>query len=145
MKPFSLETVLKFRKRRRDEVTQRLIRAEQTRDIVADRLREKQQEYKNLLIDLEVKQKKGVTIELLIMYEEQILYFKHEILSIKRNLEDKERIVENEKKHLMQTAKEYEVMIQLKDRQNSAWKNYLNKEEMKQLDEVAVMRHIRNE
>ncbi len=145
MKPFSLETVLKFRKRRRDEAAQRLIRAEKNRETIAARLDEKQQEHKTLLADLELKQQEGITIELLLLYEEQALYLKNEVLSITRNLEDKERIVENEKKHLLQAAKEYEVMTQLKDRQNSAWRKYLSKEEMKQLDEIAVMRHIKNE
>lgn len=144
MKPFGLETVLKFRKRRMDEAAQRLNRAQKNRDIVATRLNEKQFEHKTILSEIQLKQTEGITIELLIMYEEQATYLKNEITSIRKSLDDKERIVENEKKNLLQSATEYEVMTQLKERQNSAWRKHLNKEEMKQLDEIAVMRHIKN-
>ena len=142
MKPFSLETVLKFRKKRMDEAAKRLSKAEQTREQVALKLREKQTEYALVVQDIETKQQEGITIELLIMYEEQALFLKNEIESISKNLEEKERIVINEKKNLLFCAKEHKIMSQLKDKQNSAWRQFLNKEETKRLDEIAVMRHL---
>ncbi len=142
MKPFSLDTVLNFRKRRMDEAARRLTKATQTRDAVALKLQEKENVYKKLLREIDDKRQQGITIELLIMYEDQALFLKKETLAISKTLEEKEQIVINEKNNLIFCAREHKIMSQLKEKQNNAWRQYLKKEETRQLDEIAVIRHL---
>ncbi|CAG37389.1 flagellar export protein FliJ [Desulfotalea psychrophila] len=140
-KPFSLETVLSHRKRRKDATVTRLTTAEKNRTIIAEKLAEKEEGYRNFLQEIENIQLQGVNIERLIMYEGRADYIKHEIAEIKKTLLNKEKIVHQERKNLSHCAREHKIMCQLKEKQNLAWRQFINKKEAAVLDEIAIMRH----
>lgn len=145
MKPFSLDTVLNYKKRRKDEAAQRLVQAIKNRDMVKKRLADKKLEQTNLSNRLEDMQIRGIDIQMLIFYEDRIEFLKNEAVSIDKNLKAKERIIDNERKNLITCAKEHKILSQLKEKQNSAWRQHLSKKDAAMLDEIAVIQYSRKE
>ena len=143
MKPFSLETVLKYRKRLEDIAKNRLHEAQTARQMVQDRLAAEEQEYAGLLATLDRRQFEGIDILELIRYEEQIMFSKNRIAAIRKTLDDKTARVVEARELLIRRSKERNVMEKLKTRQNQAWQNYLDKKEAAMLDEIAVLYHER--
>lgn len=143
MKPFSLDTVLKYRKRLEDIAKNRLHEAQTARQMVQDRLAAEEQEYAGLLATLDRRQFEGIDILELIRYEEQIMFSKNRIAAIRKTLDDKIARVVEARELLIRRSKERNVMEKLKTRQNQAWQNYLDKKEAAMLDEIAVLYHER--
>lgn len=143
MKPFSLDTVLKYRKRLEDIAKNRLHEAQTARQMVQDRLAAEEQEYAGLLATLDRRQFEGIDILELIRYEEQIMFSKNRIAAIRKTLDDKTARVVEARELLIRRSKERNVMEKLKTRQNQAWQNYLDKKEAAMLDEIAVLYHER--
>ncbi|MGL1931451.1 MAG: flagellar export protein FliJ [Desulfotalea sp.] len=141
MKPFSLETVLKHRKRLQDEAQTRLVNARKGRDLVEQRLREQKTVYKQAIREFEEIKSQSIDIPSMQRYEYQISHINEDIKKIEKNLKIKEKLVISERNHLSQKAKDYKIMCQLKDKQNTAWRQYVAKKEAAFLDEIAVMRH----
>ena len=143
MKPFSLDTVLKYRKRLEDIAKNRLHEAQTARQMVQDRLAAEEQEYAGLLATLDRRQFEGIDILELIRYEEQIMFSKNRIAAIRKTLEEKTARVVEARELLIRRSKERKVMEKLKTRQNQAWQDYLGKKEAAMLDEIAVIYHER--
>lgn len=141
MKPFSLHTVLSYRKRLEDIAKNRLFEAQTEKQKVQDKLTEEENGYAHLLVTLERLQTEGIDILDLIRYEDQILFTKNRIISIKKTLSEKIARVANEREHLIQRSKERKIMEKLKEKQNQSWQEYLNKKEAALLDEIAIIFH----
>ncbi|MDP3481167.1 MAG: flagellar export protein FliJ [Desulfoprunum sp.] len=141
MKPFSLHTVLSYRKRLEDIAKNRLFEAQTEKQKVQDKLTEEENGYTQLLVTLERLQTEGIDILDLIRYEDQILFTKNRIISIKKTLSEKIARVANEREHLIQRSKERKIMEKLKEKQNQSWQEYLNKKEAALLDEIAIIFH----
>lgn len=141
MKPFTLETVLDHRKRLEDIAQNRLYEAKKIQEAVANKLHAEQSHLQELIADTEERQKEGIEITTLIQYEFKISLVQEDIKKISNNLKEKEKIVKQEHENLVHRSKERQVMERLKEEQNSAWRNYLNKREAAMLDEIAIMRH----
>lgn len=78
-------------------------------------------------------------------YEERINYLRQQIILMNRELDRKKKIVQQKKIILLEKSKEHKVLEKLKENQNNAWQNYQNKKEAAMLDEIAVLRHERND
>jgi len=104
-------------------------------------LTEEENGYAHLLVTLERLQTEGIDILDLIRYEDQILFTKNRIISIKKTLSEKIARVANEREHLIQRSKERKIMEKLKEKQNQSWQEYLNKKEAALLDEIAIIFH----
>ncbi len=141
MKPFSLETVLDYRKRLEDIAKNRLFEAQSERQKVQDKLTQEETGYVQLLDTLDRLQAEGIAVLELIRYEEQILFTKHRIVAIKKTLSEKITRVAAEREHLVKRSKDRKVMEKLKEKQNRSWREYLNKKEAALLDEIAIIFH----
>lgn len=141
MKPFRLAAVLQQRQIQKDEAQKRLSDAQKQRDRVAAICKSKMQQLENLNNDLQKYQKEGIVIHKLIALEEHTLYIKEEITKIQTNLKTKEKIVKDQRAHLIACAQQYKIMDELKKKQNTAYKLFLDKKESAMLDEIAVVRH----
>ena len=141
MKPFSLETVLAYRKRLADIAHQRFLEACRHHRQVEERLAEEQQLLQELTGESEKRQHQGMEITDLIRFEDRILQVKANIVAIAKTLEEKAQMVASEQKQLAQRVKERQIMERLKERQNHAWAAYLEKKETAMLDEIAILRH----
>ena len=141
MKPFTLQTVLDYRKRLEDIAQHRLIEAKKVQETIKKKLDDEVSSLTLFINESESLQAKGIGITELIRYEERITAQKHNIQAIKKNLSEKSELVRKEQQHLIYRSKERQIMERLKETQNIAWKGYLDKKEAAMLDEIATTRH----
>lgn len=141
MKPFSLQTVLNYRKRLEDIAQYRFIEAKKIQETIQNKLNEEVQSLALFIDEIEKLQAEGIGITELMRFEERITARKSNIQAIKKNLTEKSALVKKEQHNLIERSKERQILDQLKDTQNSAWKAYLNKKEAAMLDEIATTRH----
>ncbi|BHH83371.1 flagellar export protein FliJ [Desulforhopalus sp. 52FAK] len=140
-KPFSLETVLSYRKRLEDLAKNRFFEATKVKEIIEEKLNQEKDTLYNTITECEKLQAEGIEIRKLILFEEKIVSAQTNIVAIEKNLDEKIKLVEQAQKNLITKSREYQVMKRLKYEQNAAWQQHLNKKEAAMLDEVAVMRH----
>jgi flagellar FliJ protein len=141
MKPFSLQTVLNYRKRLEDIAQHRLIEAKKVQETIEKKLSAEINALAIFIAETEKLQTEGIGITELIRYEESITSQKNNIRAIKKNLTEKCQLVQNEQQNLIHRSKERQIMERLKQTQNKAWQSYLNKKEAALLDEIATSRH----
>ncbi|MGW8193660.1 MAG: flagellar export protein FliJ [Desulforhopalus sp.] len=140
-KPFTLDSVLNYRRQLERLAQQRLFAAESAYNQLKDTLAGEEHNYKFLLRESERLQANAVSIIVLMRYDERLNFLQQRIKAIRKTLAEKETNVLNEQKNLEKRRKDRRVMEHLKERQNRYWKNYLSKKEMTILDEIAVFRH----
>jgi flagellar FliJ protein len=144
MKPFRFDTILNYRKRLEDLAATRLKDAQNAQQIVLSKLNREKRKLTQLIDEVEKLQTEPVSILDLINCENRIVYLKQNITAIKKTVKEKTDLVELERKNLLKKTQERQVMESLKEQQNKAWHEYLNKKEMAMLDELAVTRHDSN-
>ncbi|MBU0943587.1 MAG: flagellar export protein FliJ [Proteobacteria bacterium] len=145
IKQFSLDSILQFRKREEDVARQIFFLARLEEKKVQERLDTLQQELSSLIQMLEEKQETGILTLELARYEERITYLRQQITLTKGELDRKKKIAQQKKIILLKKSKEHKILEKLKENQNIAWQNYQNKKEAAMLDEIAVLRHERND
>lgn len=141
MKPFSLETVLDYRKRLEGIAQHRLIEAKRVMETVQKKLRDETEGLTLFIEEIDKLQKDGIGITELIRYEERVTRQKQNIRAIEKNLAEKSNLVTREQQNLVLCSKERQIMEQLRETQNKAWTKYLDKKEAAMLDEIASTRH----
>lgn len=142
-KPFSLDIVLKVRKRKEDLAQQKFMQALAVQKELENKLltaRTKQQE---IIRVLEEKQLEGILAVELGRFEERITYAHGEIKSLQQQLQEQKEICENKRNSLIKKSRDHKVLKELKERQNKVWKQYIDKKEANMLDEVAILHHER--
>lgn len=142
-KPFSLGSILKFRKREKDLALEQAVRAqlavkkaEKAHKIAKDTL-------ETLIIGIETKQMDGITVEELSRYEERIQFQRGQIIELAKIHKEKQKTVQNKRLKLQEKVKDHKTLTALKEQQNKAWKEYINKKEAAMLDEIAILHHDR--
>ncbi|MFT5698034.1 MAG: flagellar FliJ protein [Desulforhopalus sp.] len=140
-KPFTLDTVLKYRKRLEDLAKNRFLEARKIYSIIQEKLKTEKSTLHSITTECEMLQTEGVEITKLILFEEKISAIQKNIVRIEKTILEKEKIVEQEQQNLLQRSQEYQVMERLKHEQNTSWRQHLDKKEAAMLDEVAIMRH----
>ena len=141
MKPFTLQTVLDYRKRLEDVAQHRLIEAKKIQSTIEKKLSDETDILTQFINEAEILQTEGIGITELIRYEERIAAQKHNLTAIKKNLSEKSDLVRKEHHNLTHRSKERQIMERLKETQNKAWLRYLDKKEAAMLDEIATTRH----
>ena len=141
MKPFSLQTVLDYRKRLEDIAQHRFIEAKKIRETIEKKLGDEINALTEFIKETEKLQTVGIGITELIRHEERITAQKNNITAIKKHLKERSELVNKEQQNLIHRCKERRIMEQLKETQNKAWQIFLNKKEAAMLDELATSRH----
>lgn len=141
MEPFTLQTVLDYRKRLEDIAQHRLIEAKKIHQTIKQKLSNEVRALALFVDESEKLQTEGIGITELIRYEERITAQKYNIRAIEKNLIEKASLVRKEQQDLVHRAKERQTMERLKETQNKAWIDFLNKKEAAMLDEIATTRH----
>ena len=140
-KPFSLETVLNYRKRLEDLAKNRLYEARNIHTIIQEKLQKEKLALTTLIEETAQLQVEGVEIRKLILFEEKITASQKNVIAIEKNLQEKAKIVEQEQTNLLKRSRERQIMDRLKIEQNVSWQRYLDKKEAAMLDEIAIIRH----
>jgi len=143
-KPFTLDIVLNYRKRLEDVAKNRFFEAKKIHAIIQEKLFSEKNNLTAVILECEKLQSNGVEITKLILFEEKISAGQKNILAIEKNMQEKAKLVDQEKTNLLMRSREYQVMERLKIEQNDSWRQYLDKKEAAMLDEVAIMRHGKN-
>ena len=143
MKPFSLNTVLNHRKRLLNLARGRFAEAQSEYNEAKSRVEQCVAERSGLIDTLTEIQRSGIDIEEHIRYTNRIDLLKTEYERLQRQLQKKHEIVLRERTHLLQKSKEHRVLEKLKQRQDAAWRQYLDRNEAKALDEVAILARTR--
>ncbi len=141
MKPFALDTVLSYRQRLEDIATNNLVKARQLEHNVQTELSRHKDEYRDLITRREQVQKEGVNIIELISLEDHLSFIQKKITELEAELKKKRDHVSRTRKELLRKSRERQVLEKLRERQNAAWKQHLNKKEAAILDEVAIIFH----
>lgn len=140
-KPFTLDTVLRYRKRLEDVAKNRFFEAKKFHAIIQVKLVNETEKLHTLINQSELLQAEGIEITKLILYEEKISTAQKNVAAIKKTTQEKAKLVRLEQENLLRRSREYQVMERLKYEQNMSWQQHLDKKEAAMLDEIAVMRH----
>lgn len=142
-KPFTLDTVLHYRERLETLAQEALALARQAEDKVLEELDRNHQASNALITHINTIQEQGVGITELISQEEHLAYIKNQVRELEEELAEKREHVKKCHSLLVERSKQRQVMEKLKERQNAAWKQYLDKKEAAMLDEMAIVFHDR--
>ncbi len=140
MKPFSLDTVLDYRKRLEDIAIQRLADAKRQEKIIQKKLDEDNRHLAALIKEIEQLQNETISILDLINFENRILFLRKNIHSVKTKLHEKSENRNKMQENLIEKSRDRQIMASLKDQQNRSWKKYLDKKEVAMLDEIATIK-----
>lgn len=141
MQPFKLDAVIKFRKQLEDTARQNLFTAlEKETEAQAIRTRH-QQDRDHLYLRLQQEKEQGTTAPRLIMLENRIALVKEQVSAADQGVQKAEREVESKRKALLKASQDRKVIEKMKEKQNNAYQEHLNKKELAMLDELAVLFH----
>ncbi len=141
MKPFALDTVLKYRQQLEDKAVTQLSHAQL---ILVQKKKEKQdldKQRNTLLHKLSNLQTAGIRIEDLLQYENHLIWLEQERITKEAELKSAIRTVAQKRSVVVERSREKKALERLKHKQNQAYKHYLEKKEAAQLDEIAVLSH----
>ncbi len=139
MKPFSMHAVLDYRQRLEDIAKNNMGKAQQAEQIARAELQANQDEHRALIEFIERIQYDGVEITELIRYEEHLAVLKARVTQLSEQLAKKHEAVEQARRQLLEKSRERQAIEKLKEKQDAAWKQYLNKKEAAVLDEIAII------
>lgn len=141
MKPFTLHSVLKYKEQLEDVAINNLTVAKQQEQQVEEQLQEQHHRKRNLIEHIEQVQAEGVDITELMHQEEHLAYVKQAIVDLNEELVKRKKHVAATRKELLLKSRDKQVLERLKEKQNAAYKKYLDKKEAAVLDEIAVNSH----
>jgi flagellar FliJ protein len=142
-KPFSMDTVLKVRKREEDLAQQKFMQAMDLQRDTENILSSAKNNQQTIITMLEKKQQEGILAMELRRFEEKIEYNYKQIETILQSVQEKKKITEKKREALVKKSQEYNMLKTLKEKQNRAWEKYLEKKEAAMLDEIAILHHKR--
>ena len=144
MKPFSLHTVLNYRQRLEDMAQNGLAKAQQAEELARRELEQERDRHQAVISMIERIQREGVGITELIRYEDHLVQVKERLGKLDEQLEKRKQDVEQARRQLLKKSRERQAMEKLRERQDAAWKVYLNKKEAAMLDEIAIIFNEKN-
>lgn len=142
-KPFTMDTVLKVRKREEDLAQQRFMQAMDLQRNAENALAFAKEKQQAIITMLGKKQQEGIFATELSRFEDKIEFNYKHIESLLQSVEEKAKITEKKRQALVKKSQEYNVLKTLKEQQNRAWNKYLEKKEAAMLDEIAILHHNR--
>ena len=141
MQPFKLHAVIKFRKQLEDTARQHLFTALKEEEAARHELDQSAKELKQLYDLLQQEKEQGTTVPKLIMIENRVELVQQQVAHHKEELKKKEEQTSRRRKTLLKASQDKKVIEKLQEKQDSAYRNYLNKKEIAMLDELAVLFH----
>ena len=142
-KPFTMDTVLKVRKREEDLAQQKFMQAMDLQRNAENTLAFAKEKQQSIITMLAKKQQEGILATELSRFEDKIEFNYTHIESLRQSVEEKKKISEKKRQALVKKSQEYNVLKTLKEQQNRAWNKYLEKKEAAMLDEIAILHHNR--
>jgi flagellar FliJ protein len=143
MKPFTLDAVLQHRKSLEDQAAYLLVKAREEERGAQRQLNDEEEILKALIETMAREQTFGIEVVKLAQFEQRIILIGKQVQTLQALLQKKQEALNRAQKYLIAKSKDRKIMETLQQKQNEAWRQYLNKKETATLDEVAVIFHNR--
>jgi len=137
-KKFKLQSVLNYRQSLEDQARQLLADSMQCRQQYAELLQEHQQRRQQLVDELEARQREGMSIGDIELFEGQIAHRRQLSLAVQQQLEELERQIQQQREELLNASREKQVMEKLKAKQEAEYRRELARKEREILDEISL-------
>ena len=115
MKPFSLHTVLKHRKRLEDTARQKLIDARSVLQKIEERFLNEQQHLEATRGEQKRKEEEGIEVMELIRYEDHVQRLESNLAAIEKMLHEKAELVKQAQSQNLKPTQERQVLDKLKE------------------------------
>lgn len=139
MEPFKLHAVLKYRKQIEDSAKQDYYSALEEEARAHEIFLAHQGELQNLYTTLQSDRDQGTTVDRLVMLENRISVVKESLITSEESLKKMREQLEVKRNALVKAGKERRIMEKMEEKQNQAYRQYLDKKERIMLDELAVI------
>jgi flagellar FliJ protein len=145
MKPFTMHAVLKYRQQLEDVARQKLYQALEVEARMHEALLQIKAELAELYNSLQKDKEQGTTVDRLILFDHRIELVK-ELAALRHNELEKQQVqVAKKRQQLVKASKDRKIMEKLREQQNAAYAQYLEKKETIMLDEIAVLSYARKQ
>jgi flagellar FliJ protein len=139
MKPFKLQVVLDHRQRLEDLAKQTLAEAIQNEQLLMSRMTDETGELTEICRSYEERQSIGMQGHEFMLYENRINHKRQLLINLDRQLEESRQQVQRMRQALAEASREKKLLEKLKEKKDEEIKHELNRQEMMQIDEVAIM------
>ena len=137
---FRLQKILEYRERIVDLEKNKLAEMNAKLDVVKRKIHETETEIIKQVDDKETAESKFQT-----MYDKYITKLTAQKSALIKHKRQFELNIELQKKKVMEAIERHKIILKLKEKHVENFRQFLNKEEMKLIDELAVTRSARNE
>lgn len=145
MKPFTMQAVLKYRQQLEDLARQRLYQAMEVEARLQEALLQVKEELAELYNSLQKDKEQGTTVDRLILFDHRIEVVQEMAEQRQNELKKQQVLVANKRQQLVKASKDRKIMEKLREQQNAAYAQYLEKKETIMLDEIAVLSYARKQ
>jgi len=139
MKPFELDSVLRYRKQLENTAATKLANAQRIFQHAEKKYEDASAEYSRIETKLMESQEIGIDVDDLIRYQDRLTWLQTNVEVLFKELQITRENVDKEREAVIHRSREKKVLEQLKEKQNKAYRLYIDKKESAQLDEIAVL------
>lgn len=143
MKPFSMDSVLKYREQLENMAQQQLLQAMEQQAEAQARHDQLTAALTTNYSSLQRLREEGTLVEQLLLFERHNEALREELVVAITALQEADDEVARRRKALLKTSQDKKVLEKLKNHQNLLYRRHLDQLERRQLDEIAVIRHQR--
>ncbi len=135
---FKLQSVLNYRQSLEGQAQQVLAASLQEQGELEAKLQQQQVHLQQHDDELKKRQKEGLAVAEIDLYESQIHHCRRLIEDLQIRLQRLERHIVSEREELLHAARERQVMEKLKEKQEAEYQQELSRKEREMLDEVSL-------
>ena len=135
---FKLQSVLNYRQSLEDQAQQQLAATQQQRLDTQERIQERQQAMQSYDRELRQRQQEGLTVAEMELFESRIQDSRRQIEAFRQQLQVLDRRITDQRKHLLETARQRQVMEKLREKQNAEYEREVSRKERAVLDEISL-------
>jgi len=136
--PFKLQSVLNYRQRLEDQAQQVLTQTLQRQVQLQEQISQCQLQLNACDAEVQRRQREGLTIMELAMFEDQIRHLRQLMVGYHSQLVKLKGQIESEREALLKAARERQVMEKLKEKQEAEYRRELDRKEREMLDEISL-------
>lgn len=135
---FKLQSVLNYRQSLEDQAQQALAASMQQRSEISGELERQGQALDGYDRELRERQKEGLTVAEIDLFESQISYCRRMMAQLQQQLEQIDLRIEEQRECLQKAARDRQIMEKLKDKKEAEFRRELTRQERAMLDEISL-------
>lgn len=135
---FKLQSVLNYRTSLEEQARQKLAASLQQKTLLEEQRQQQQRAVQQLDAELKERQKDGLTVAEIDLFEAQIRHRRRLLNEMQLRLQQMEREILGQRETLLQVARDKQVIEKLKEKQESAYRRELTRKERDILDEISL-------